>query len=142
MPPSSGPTQPDATRPALHSVIDTLRALLQRQSPADRAVMLDLIKTLTGVEELLTCIVRHGDEHPHFRQLYKDWRALFRQQRREAGYRNLVQLEERTGLSAATLHAMETGHRPPTRDTMEVLLATAELDLDRQDLFVQIVLNR
>lgn len=125
----------------LTAAIGELTDVLIHQSGPARERLQNVLTTLHSLKELAVCVSVQGDKDPAFRALFDEWRKDFRA-RRKKKFKNLELLDARTGLAKATLRAIETGHRIPTRGTMTVLLATPELDLDKNHIFVQIVLNR
>lgn len=134
-------TERNSPEAALIAAVGVLEDLLPHQSGRNKERLENVLDTLRSLRDLARCVSRYGNEDPLFIAIWENWRHSFREKRKKH-FNNLEQLAEKTNISLATLRVYETGHRVPTWDTMEVLLATPELDLDRYHMFVQIVMNR
>lgn len=138
---TGGQTKAQGVYAWLMAAIGELTDLLPQQSNHGKEQIKTVLKALEPLKELALCVSVQGDKEPAFRALFDDWRRGLREQRHKK-YKNLEQMAKRTGIHEGTLRQIETGHRVPGRQTIEALLRTPELELDRHHLFVQIVINR
>lgn len=127
--------------PGIIASIGILVDLLPHQTVHNKERLENVIRTLESLRALARCVSRSGDKDPLFITLKDDWLKTFRHNRKNA-FKNLALLAEKLGIGESTLRLIESGHRVPSWETMEVLLACAELKLDRDHMFVQIIMNR
>lgn len=125
----------------LLAAIGELNDLLPQQSKYGKERLEAVLKSLESLKALALCVSLQGDEDPVFRALFDDWRKILREQRKEH-FDSLEHLAKVSGVTEGTLHLIETGNRIPGRQTMEALLGTTELGLDKNHLFAQIIINR
>lgn len=125
----------------LMAAIGELNELLPHQTEEGKERLRTVLKALEPLKDLARCVSVQGDEDPAFKALFEDWRKSLREQRKKK-FKNLELLAIRTGIHEGTLKLIETGHRVPGRQTLEALLKTKDLELDRHHLFVQVIINR